>query len=77
MLSLLRNISNAQPVTTTPIRPGDPVPPGLLVTVPGERAVGTVSAFVDGPHGPRAKVVVTDPERRTWITLVSLHRLSL
>lgn len=77
MLSLLRNIFNAPVSTAAPILPGDPVPPGLVVRVPGEPAVGTVAAFVDGPNGTRAKIVVVDKERRTWITQVSLHRLAL
>lgn len=75
MLSLLANIFR-RPVQPEPIRPGDPVPPGLKVQDPHSEAVGTVSAFVDGPNGTRARVVYTGP-RRTWIENVSIYKLQL
>jgi len=53
--------------------PGDPVPPGLQVEVPGS-GIGVVSAFVPGRSGTAARVVFRTP-RRTWIETVSLHQV--
>ena len=75
MLSWLRNLFDPSP-ELAPIAPGEPVPPGLEVTVPGTGCRGTVTAFVDGPNGTRARIVVVAPER-SWIETVSLHRLEL
>lgn len=74
MLRFLRNLFRTSPAVA-PIRPGDPVPPNLLVGLP-DGGVGTVSAFVDGPNGTCARVVCQTP-RRTWVQTVSLHRLEL
>ena len=76
MLSWLGNIFNARAPKVQPIEPGDPVPPGLTVSIPGTAARGTVSAFVDGPNGTQARVIVVEPET-TWIQNVSLYRLEL
>ncbi len=75
MLSWLGNIFNARPQTPS-VKPGDAVPPGLKVALEGENAVGTVSAFVAGPNGTRARVIFVDPDH-TWIQNVSLHRIPL
>lgn len=75
MLSWLMNIFNARPAPR-PIQPGDPVPPGLRVNVPDQGLEGTVSAFVSGPHGTRARVVF-EGHQSTWIQNVSLHRIEL
>ena len=74
MIRFLASLFSSKP-TPEPIRPGDPVPAGLTVGVPGGE-VGTISAFVGGPNGTRARVVCQTP-RRTWIETVSIHRLEL
>lgn len=74
MLSWLGNIFNARTPASPSVKPGDPVPRGLTVRVPGTETPGTVTAFVDGPNGTRARVIVAEPAG-TWIENVSIHRL--
>jgi len=77
MFSLLSKLFRRPAPTPQPIRPGDPVPPGMRVRIRGEDRRGVVSAFEAGDFGePKARVVFTG-DRRTWVEQVSLHRIVL